>query len=335
MLSNIKEELLKSPETIQSILEHYGYANIKIRDKYMSFGRDQFSSPKSIVIRLDNNKYLYVTDYARNINKDIFSYIIDQRGVSFKDVISITNQYLGITDYNTFFEKRSAFSGFYNRVHKQTSSSPPKIYDSEILNQYERIGNIRFLKDNISLESQKFFGLRFDKESDGIVIPIYDQFDNLMGVKARMNHDVGPDEQKYWYLYPCQMSKTLYGFAENYKYLTENTVLIFEAEKSVMQCYSYGIRNAVALGSGSLSRNQIKILYEIQPQKIIFLHDVGYKIDFIMENIEAYKRFSRFSETEIGYWDWRKSGLKEKFSPSDLGKKKLERILEEEIVYDI
>ena len=332
MLSDIKEELLKSPETIQSILEYFGYANIRIHDKYMSFGRDQFSSAKSIVIRLDNNKYLYVTDYPRNIHKDLFSYIIDQRGVSFKEVISITNQHLGIVDYSSYFEKKTAFSGVYNRIKKETSSSPPKIYDASILDQYERIGNLRFLRDHISLESQKFFNIRFDIESDGIVIPIYDQFDNLIGVKERVNHTVNPGEQKYWYLYPCQMSKTMYGYAKNYKYLVENTVLIFESEKSVMQCYSYGIRNAVALGSGSISKNQIRMLYEIQPKKVIFLHDVGYDMESIMKNVESYKRYSRFSETEVGYWDWRKSGYTEKYSPSDLGKDELGRILNNEIV---
>ena len=333
MLSDIKEELLKSPDSIQSILEHFGYANIRIHDRYISCGRDQFSSAKSIVIRLDNNKYLYVTDYPKNIHEDLFSYIIDQRGVTFRDVISVTNQCLGIDNYPTRFEKRVAFSGFYNRIKKETSSSPPKIYNPEILDEYERIGNIRFLKDHISLESQRFFDLRYDRESDGIVIPIYDPFDNLMGAKERINREPEPDEQKYWYLYPCQMSKTLYGFAKNYKYLAENTVLIFESEKSVMQCYSYGLRNAVALGSGSISRQQIRMLYEIQPKEVIFLHDVGFDFSSIERNITSYQRYSRFSETKVGYWDWRKSGLKEKFSPSDLGKDYLKEILEKEIVF--
>ena len=333
MLSNIKEELLKSPETIQSILEYFGYANVHIHDSYMSFGRDQFSSPKAIVIWLKNNEYLYVKDYARNIYKDFFSFIMEQRGLTFKQVISVVNDYLGITDYNTFFEKRCAFGGFYNRAKKGSVSDPPKVYNPEILDQYEKIGNLMFLKDNISLEAQNFFDIRFDVENDGIIIPLYDTFGGLIALKERVNHPIEENEQKYWYLLPGRASKSLYGFWQNYKYLNESTVFVFESEKSVMQCYSYGIRNCIALSSGSISRDQIKILHEIQPEKVIFMHDIGYDKSLILKNINAYKRYNRFIDTELGYWDWTKSGLTEKYSPSDLGRSELERIIDNEIVY--
>lgn len=336
MLSDIKEQLLSQPESLRNVLESFGYANIRIHDKYISCGRDQLSSPKSIVIRRVNNKYLYVTDYARAINKDLFSYIIEQRNVTFKDVIAVVNNELGIDGYSAFYQKkRQAFGGFYSKVKKEIFISPPSIYDSAILNDYATVGNLMFLRDNISLASQRFFDIRFDINNDGVVIPIYDQFGSLMGVKERVNHEVEDGEQKYWYPYPCQMSKTLYGYAQNYNFLSEGTILIFEAEKSVMQCHSYGIRNAVALGSGSISQMQIKMLYEIQPEKVLFLHDVGYEKENILRNVSAYEKFGRFSETEVGYWDWEKSGYTKKYSPSDLGKKELERIINEEIVYEV
>lgn len=333
MLSKIKEELLKSPETIQNVLEYFGYANIKIHDKYMSFGRDEESSAKAIVIRLVNNKYLYVIDYPRNINKDFFSYIIEQRGVTFKDVIGVVNRELGIQDYSIFYEQPKAFGGFYDKIRRDNPATPPKIYDISVLDEYVKVGNAMFLHDHISLQAQKFFDIRFDVENDGVVIPIFDQFGNLMGAKERVNHAVDEGEQKYWYPIGCSCSKTLYGYAQNYKFLTENKILIFEAEKSVMQCFSFGLRNAVALGSGSISRTQIRMLYEVQPLEVVFLHDVGYEMESIMRNVQMYKRFGRFSETRVGYWNWEKSGYKEKYSPSDLGKDELERILREEIEY--
>ena len=334
MIADVKEALLNSPDSICEVLNHFSYAHIKVRDKYISFGRDQQSSPKSIVLWLVNNPYLYIKDYPRNINKDMFSYIIDQRGVTFRDVITIVNQSLGITDYNSYFYKpKKAFGGFYNKVKKETVITPPKIYDRCILDAYKQVGNLRFVKDHIDLMTQRYFNIMFDTYNDGIVIPIYDEFGSLIGVKERVNHEIGEDEQKYWYPYPCQMSKTLYGYSHNYNFLTENTVLIFEAEKSVMQCHSYGIRNAVALGSGSISRNQIKMLHEIQPERVIFLHDVGYERESIIRNINAYKNFSRFSETEVGYWDFTKGRYKDKYSPSDFGKDELNRILKEEIVF--
>ena len=127
------------------------------------------------------------------------------------------------------------------------------------------------------------------------------------------------------------MSQTLFGYSQNYEFLVDNTIYIFEAEKSVMQCFSYGIRNSVALGSGSISIQQIKMLLELNPKKIIFLHDSGYGLENIMRNIDMVKNYSRFTEINLGYWNYFGRGYKDKVSPSDLGKERLKYILQNEI----
>lgn len=334
MLEDIKKELLKSPDKIAEVLEHYNFSNIKIRDGYITCGRDMMSSPKSIVIWTHDNNWLYLKDYPRNINMDLFSYIMNERSVSFQDVLETVRKILGITDYYSHFEKRSAFGGFYNRVRgKNSPSGPIKTYDKSVLLPYKKTPNLRFLRDGISLESQKFFDIRYDVENSGIVIPILDQVGNIIALKERINREPEPDEQKYWYVLPGRSSRTLYGYCQNYKYLTDNTVMIFESEKSCMQCHSFGIRNCVALGSGSISSEQIKMIYELQPQKVLFLHDVGYEKEAILKNVNAFKNYLRFSEVEVGYWDWEKSKRKDKVSPSDLGVRELKRILGNEMVF--
>ena len=330
MLKELKKELLNCPDKLKDVLEHFGYCNVIIREKYMSFGRDEYSSKKSIVINLNNNSYLYVHDYARNIQKDIFSYIMEQRKVDFIDVLNEVKHVLGITDYYDFFDNKGIFGGFYEKIRKQRATKI-NTYDDSILNQYADYGNLRFLEDNISLQTQKFFGIRYDIQSQGIVIPIRNQFGQLMGIKERFNYDVPDGEMKYFYAKPCSMSQTLFGYSQNYKFLVDNIIYIFEAEKSVLQCYSYGIRNCVALGSGSISTQQIKMLLELNPKKIIFLHDAGYKLVFIMRNIDMVKNYSRFTEIELGYWDYFNRGYEDKISPSDKGKESLENILKNEI----
>lgn len=331
MLEDIKKELLNHPDKLKDVLEHFGYCNIIIREKYMQFGRDEVSSKKSIVIKLKENKFLYVHDYARNIQKDLFSYIMSQRHAEFSDVLNEVKKVLGITDYYDFFERRGIFGGFYERVRKRRTNSESKIYDESVLNEFSHFGNLRFLQDNISLNAQRFFEIGYDVESQGITIPIRNQFGQLMGIKERFNYDTEDGEMKYFYKYPCQMSNTLYGFSQNYNYLTDGVILIFESEKSVMQCYTYGIRNCVALGSGSISKKQIQILLELNPQKIIFMHDVGYKMEYIMRNIELLQGYSRFIELKIGYWDFFGKDYSDKVSPSDMGKEKLDYILTNEI----
>ena len=331
MLSKIKKELINHPEKLKEVLEHFGYCNVIVRTKYLQFGRDEYASKKSIVVNLENNQYLYVKDYARNIQKDLLSYISEQRKIEFSEVLYGIKGILGISDYYEYFDERGIFGGFYERIRKKITSKI-KTYNESILDDYERYGNLRFLDDNISINTQQFFNIRYDVESQGIVIPIHNQVGQLMGVKIRLNFEVPDGEQKYFYLIPCAMSQTLYGYSQNYNYLVENTVFIFESEKSVMQCHSYGIRNCVALGSGSISSKQVQMIYELNPKRVIFMHDVGFDLENIMRNISLVKSYSRFSEIELGYWDYFGKGYNGKVSPSDLGKQELVRIIDAEIL---
>lgn len=330
MLKEIKKELLNQPEKLKEVLEHYNFHNVIIHQSYISFGRSVDSSKKSIVIRLTNNDYLYVKDYARNIQKDLFTYISEQRLAEFADILSTVKSVLNITDYYDFFGDRGIFGGFYERIRKRNISKI-NTYDESLLDKYKMYGNARFVKDHISIDAQQFFGIRYDVESQGIVIPIRNQLGQLMGIKVRCNYEVEDGEMKYYYLIPCAMSQTLFGYSQNYNYLVDNTVYILESEKSVMQCYSYGIRNCVALGSGSISNKQVQMLFELNPKKIIFLHDTGFKQEYLDRNITMIKNYSRFSEVEIGYWDYDGKDYEDKVSPSDLGKYKFEQIINTEI----
>ena len=330
MLKEIKKELLDNPEKLKELLEYFNFYNVHIHQSYISFGRAQDTSKKSIVIRLEKNDYLYVTDYARNISKDLFSYISEQRLVDFKDIISVVRNILGVDDFGLFNESRGIFGGFYEKIHKRSEHSI-RTYDESILDKYIPLANKRFVDDNISIAAQQFFGIRYDVESQGIVIPIHNQIGELIGAKIRCNYEVQDGEMKYYYLIPCQASQTLYGYSQNYNYLTNNIIYIYEAEKSIMQCFSYGIRNCVALGSGSISRKQVRMLLELNPKKIIFMHDVGYDLENILRNINMVKNYSRFSEVELGYWDFFDRLYDNKVSASDLGKKELLRIMNTEI----
>ena len=330
MLKEIKKELLDNPEKLKDLLEYFNFYNVHIHQSYISFGRAQDTSKKSIVIRLEKNDYLYVTDYARNISKDLFTYISEQRLVDFKDIIAAVRSILGIDDFSLFNESHGIFGGFYENIRKRNEYSL-RTYDELVLDRYVPLANKRFIKDNISIAAQQFFGIRYDVESQGIVIPIHNQIGELIGVKVRCNYEVQDGEMKYYYLIPCAMSNTLYGYSQNYNYLVNNVIYIFESEKAVMQCFSYGIRNCVALGSGSISRKQVRMLLELNPKKIIFMHDVGYDLENILRNINMVKNYSRFSEVELGYWDFFDRLYDDKVSASDLGKKELLRIMDAEI----
>ena len=61
------------------------------------------------------------------------------------------------------------------------------------------------------------------------------------------------------------------------------------------------------------------------------MHDTGYDLENILRNINMVKSYSRFSEVELGYWDFFDRLYDNKVSASDLGKKELLRIMDTEI----
>ena len=61
------------------------------------------------------------------------------------------------------------------------------------------------------------------------------------------------------------------------------------------------------------------------------MHDVGYDLENILRNINIVKNYSRFSEVELGYWDFFDRLYDDKVSASDLGKKEFLRIIDTEI----
>lgn len=336
MLSDIKNTLLNSPDYIKKILEHYDFCNVSINENEIRCGFDENSNRTSIRIRLKNNDKLFVTDFKHGLSYDLFTFIIKNRNIEFTDLINYAKRLLNITiDIFLKQDNTSVFGGFYDNIkrrmrHEDTS----KVYGNSILNQYVEAFNKRFYDDGIDFETQKYFNLMFDVESQRIVIPIYNSCGELIGIKGRANWDTEPDEQKYYYLVPCRISETLYGYSQNYQHLTNNTIYIAESEKSVMQAFSMGYRNFVSIGGNTLSTKQCLLLMELLPQKIIFLLDEGLDRDVIKRNIHKLSKYTKMTDVEIGFWDYELSlYAKDKCSPTDLGKDILQEIINNEIVY--
>lgn len=333
MIKKIKQLLLEDHSKLIGLLEHYGFTGFKKFNSYISFGRDEFSSQKAIVIYIEDNENLIVKDYARGRSVDIFNLIIKERGVEFKDVLDTARSLLGPIDYTSDFKKEKPFGGMFRRAKKKNEKTY-KILRESVLEDYEDILNERFLKDGISATAQKYFRIGFDFIEGLITIPIFSELGDLIGVKARINHDPSEGESKYFYLHPCNMSQTLYGYFQNYPYLQgADEVYVFEAEKSVMQAYSFGVRNCVALGSSSLSKYQGWLLSSLSAKKIILMHDKGIDKDVIEKNCRILKKCLPMRETKIAYWI-ASDDVPSKASPTDLGEERFKEVIREVKDYD-
>lgn len=332
MLNKIKEQLIENPEKLIELLSDFGFEHINHRNTEIRFARSD-TGGSNISIRLKNNPYCTVSDWSRSICTDIISYIIREKNVEFKEVLQATKKILGLSSDWRPQKKKLLFGGIYSNLSCKNREITLKTYDESVLDRYEQVGNVRFLRDGISLDAQRFFDIRFSVEDNAIIIPLYNEFSELVGAKARTNYTPEEGDSKYYYPIPTQVSQTLYGYSKNYEYLYGNDVIVVESEKSVMQGYTFGARNIVAVGSSSVSEKQSKMLLQLQPKRIILAFDEGLEFEQIQRNADMIKSCCSMFETEIWYWDADQDlDVLPKSSPTDSGKEKFDEIMEEQLI---
>lgn len=332
MLNEIKKQLLENPDKLIELLVDFGFEHINHRNTEIRFARSE-SGGANISIRLKNNPYCCVFDWSRGISTDIISYIIQEKNVTFRDVLQTTRQILNLSNDWRPHQKKSFFGGIYDNIACPNKEIKLKTYKENVLEQYERCGNLRFLRDGISLDAQKFWDIRFSVIDNRIIIPIRNEYSELVGAKGRLNGDADEENPKYLYTIPVAMSQVLYGYSENYQYLYGNEIIVVESEKSVMQAWDFGVRNIVALGSHSLSEKQTKLLLQLQPKRIIIAMDEGLEFEQIKRNADMIKNFGGILAPEIWHWDADQDlDIDPKSSPTDMGKEKFEEIMQEQLV---
>lgn len=335
MIKHLKQMLLERPEAICNVLEQFDFHNIVVLNREIRAGRASESRKNAISIRLHNNDWLTVKDFSKAVSLDIFSYIAQEKNVELKDVFAAVKSELGIDSYYdlNIEKKRTVFGGFFNRIGKNKKYEQTVIGE-EVLNEYENVPAQRFLKDGISIKTQKKFNIGYDIESQRITIPLRNQFGELLGVKGRANYEVD-DEPKYLFLHKCMMSQILYGYYENYSHMYEGDVIICESEKAVMQADSMGYNNVVGIGGSSISAAQAKLIVGMMPKRIILCMDEGVNMEVIRKNLDTLHTFTKMFNVKIGWWNSDYDiDIPEKASPTDLGKLKFEEILKDQIVWE-
>lgn len=332
MLEEVKKKLLENPEQIQHILEAFDFDKVKIRNNEIRCAFEYGMNPTAVVIRLRNNENLFVQDYERNVCYDLITYIVKEKDVKFKDVLNVIKQEAGITSLYNYKRKVGLFGGIYDNVKKNKDEIDVKIYPEDILDKYEKVPNVRWLKDGISLETQMKWNVGYDVESQRIIFPIRTHTGEIMAVKGRANFELSEYEPKYLYLQQGPMSQTLFGYSENYDSLYEGDIFIVESEKSVLILDSWGYHNVVALGSNSLTPTQAKLLMSLNPKSITFMLDNSLPLKNTKRNVGVLKEFCNMREIDILYWNWYYNlDLADKAAPCDEGKEIFESILENEI----
>ena len=332
MFEEVKEKLLEQPESIKHILDTFGFDKIRIRNRELRCSFEPGMNPTAVVIRLQDNPNLFVKDYERNLSLDLINYLIKSKNIPFKDVMNVIKQELHLDSIYNYKRKTGLFGGLYDKLSRSNGEIEVTTYPEEILEQFGNTPNTLWLKDEISLSTQRKWGIGYDVISQRITMPIRTSTGEVMCIKGRLNGTPEEFEPKYLYIINGPMSQTLFGYSENYSSLYENEILIVESEKSVLKMDSWGYNNVVALGSNSLSTTQAKLIMSLNPKRVTFLLDKSLSLENTKRNADLLNTFRTMRQLEIRYWNWEDNlTLEDKAAPCDDTKEELEYILQNEI----
>lgn len=326
----LKKRLKNNPKHIKNILKKYQFHNINVGDKEIRCGIDEDGNGTSIRIKL--NDKLTANDWARELYGDLFSIIMKCKNVELKHVMNTVKTELGISHIE-FSKNKKIFGGFYDNIKVRNKGNIElKTYDESVLNDYSNKFNTLFLKDGISLSTQRKFRTGVCHHSSRITVPWFSYEGDLVGIEGRYMGDYKKDETPKWFpvlVFP--KSQALFGYYTNYTHLQgAEEVYVGESAKFTMQLDSMDIYTGVGLGGNAIHSQQIKMLSWLNPKKIIFCFDEGLSEEIILNQINKTKVLLRFSDIQVGYVVDRDNIILKKDSknsPSDVGKQGFKELI--------
>ncbi len=261
---------------VEQILEAIGCHHIKYHTSNSYWTCANATGDNNGAIVLYNNEYLMCTNYTRQMIKgnrktDIVDLVCYTKDLSFPEGLKFICQEIGISYYHDFEEDIPESFKILKLLDDMNSGlsieeeKPLKPISENILSYYKPYVNYLFYEDGIDYATQREFEIGFDEESNRYTIPIRSELGDLLGIKGRYFDRTVPDgEIKYIYLEPCAKSKILFGLHKTINYIKQsNHVYVLEAEKAVLQLWSYGYKNAVSTGGKELSQRQIDMLVRL------------------------------------------------------------------------
>lgn len=279
--------------------------------------RPEGDNPNGIII-YDSLRSIGTTDSSYTGN--IYTIAMEIKQYTFPKALEYIAEIIGVTEKRNIRIKLP-FHGFFNKLIKDTNEpeNNQKTYSEDDLPPADCLSKM-FLDDNVALTVQEEFGVRLDLQEDATLIPIKDTNGKIVGCKARSNNPNCPHDKRWWAKISFAKTLNCYGYVENYKdIVAKRVVVIFEAEKSVLQCRGWGFNLALAIGGHSFSATQVRIIKSLLCDRIIIAFDK----DICRDEVEYEGRKlivdNNILKNKVQYLYDDNDVLDEKDSPSDKG----------------
>lgn len=333
-LLQLQNHLMQNEEYITTILEALNFENIKNHGKYISWRNHGGDNDSANTLYKDTLKYI---NWTRGNNGNIFTLVMQEQKCNFAAALRWVIKVTGVKAENVR-PVHYPFGGFYRRLlyEQYTTDTDEYIYKDEDLPPAHSISK-KFLDDGIPLITQEKWGVRYSHEDDAILIPIRNYVGDLVGCKARSNDPYCPMDKRWWAYLEYRKSQYLYGWFENYHEIQKKeTVIIVEAEKSVMILDGWDCHLGLAIGGHMFSKTQTRYIKSLMCKKIIVAFDQGLPEEAVAAEAKKLIPKHKFVNTKVGYIFDKKGDYldkEHKDAPVDLGVNIFKKLMKECVIW--
>lgn len=263
------------------------------------------------------------------------------------EAIDYVAQYFGYSPDVAFEEDETdeelnkywAVFNSYNRIkdiNKETQQVELKFYNDNVIKNLPRPRLLNWESEGITKEICDYHNICYDPKNCGIVIPHYDENNNLIGIRERTL--ITENAERYGKYLPARINNVMYNHPLSFALYNLNwskdnikkikKAIVFESEKSCLQYASmFGRENdiSVACCGSSLIGYQVELLKNKGVNEIIvgFDHDFTDLTEKTAKNIiKKYKSiYLKYGNYITISFIWDKNNLTPyKASPTDCGK---------------
>ncbi len=218
------------------------------------------------------------------------------------------------------------------------------VYQETYLEKFLSMYYIGWIKEGISIQTMRKYGIKYCPIENKIIIPHYDKEGRLIGIRGRALDPIEVTYRKYAPVtiqrelcsYP--VSFNLYGLNFNHRnILKNNKIILFEGEKSVLKCESFYPNNniSVAVLGSNISNYQREMVLDLKIEEIIIAFDKEWenrdeKIASLKKMQEVGRRFAPYARVYL-LFDKNDELIKKGEAPCDRGKETMESLLRQKI----
>ena len=230
-------------------------------------------TPSLIIDDAENFFYCF----SCGVSGNIINWLRTFEDLSFEEAVEKTAD-LADMDLSSFMVSDTVL---FLKELSPKKNSVKSISERKILDfgEYEKFNTDipeEWVKEGIPPDVLKKYEIRIDPRANRIVYPVYDNNDQLIGIKGRTRFENYKQLKIMKYMNYHKIGKVDYltGMKQARKSILESKkIIIFEGLKSVMKMDSWGYHNCVSAETSHLNKDQIKLLIGMNLKEVTIAFD--------------------------------------------------------------